>query len=135
MHLCTLFLWLLLVLHVEKQAEAEPNQFCCLCCVCVCVRANVCVCVCTISGYGDSVLCHSCGIGLRHWEPVDDPWIEHARWRPLCEFVRSVQGQHFIDAACEMSRNSRHVSSTTNLFTSNSHWSGVAFGSVLDFLK
>ena len=62
------------------------------------------------TGYGDSVLCYSCGIGVRHWLPMDDPWIEHARWRPSCVFVKTMQSQHFIDAVQELTRNNRHVS-------------------------
>ena len=64
----------------------------------------------SLTGYGDSVLCYSCGIGVRHWLPMDDPWIEHARWRSSCVFVQTMQGQHFIDAVQELTRNSRHVS-------------------------
>ncbi|KAK7113741.1 uncharacterized protein [Littorina saxatilis] len=60
------------------------------------------------AGYGDSVLCYSCGIGVRHWLPMDDPWVEHARWRPACMYVQTIQGQDFIDAAVELSRNNRH---------------------------
>ncbi|XP_076449927.1 uncharacterized protein LOC143286183 [Babylonia areolata] len=59
-------------------------------------------------GYGDSVLCYTCGIGLRFWQSEDDPWIEHARIQPSCFFVKSVQGQHFIDVAREMRRNNQH---------------------------
>lgn len=65
--------------------------------------------VCSIAGYGDCCYCYFCGIGLRHWTQMDDPWIEHARWRPSCYYVLAHQGQHFIDAALEMTRNDRHV--------------------------
>lgn len=58
------------------------------------------------AGYGDSVLCYCCGIGVRFWKPTDDPWIEHARWRQSCTFMQVTQGQEFIEAAVEMSRNS-----------------------------
>ncbi|KAL8565875.1 hypothetical protein ACOMHN_059455 [Nucella lapillus] len=56
------------------------------------------------AGYGDSVLCYSCGIGARHWLRTDDPWIEHARLQATCVFVKTIQGQHFIDVAREMTR-------------------------------
>ncbi|KAK7506303.1 hypothetical protein BaRGS_00002415 [Batillaria attramentaria] len=60
------------------------------------------------AGYGDCVLCYSCGIGLRHWSPMDNAWIEHARWRPACFYVRNIQGVEFVEVAQEMTRNNRH---------------------------
>lgn len=62
------------------------------------------------AGYGDCVLCYSCGIGLRHWTRMDNAWIEHARWRPTCFYVRRIQGVEFITVAQEMTRNNRHPS-------------------------
>lgn len=47
-------------------------------------------------GVGDQVRCFHCDGGLRHWDPEDDPWTEHARWFPLCSFLRIVKGQDFI---------------------------------------
>ncbi|KAL3279746.1 hypothetical protein HHI36_017254 [Cryptolaemus montrouzieri] len=47
-------------------------------------------------GIGDQVRCFHCDGGLRHWDPEDDPWTEHARWFPLCSFVKIVKGQDFI---------------------------------------
>lgn len=46
---------------------------------------------------GDSVRCYHCGIGLRNWDPEDDPWVEHARWSPKCEYVQHEKGQEFIN--------------------------------------
>ncbi|KAJ8315519.1 hypothetical protein KUTeg_007669 [Tegillarca granosa] len=46
---------------------------------------------------GDSVRCYHCGIGLRNWDPEDDPWVEHARWSPTCQFVQHEKGQEFIN--------------------------------------
>lgn len=47
----------------------------------------------------DQVRCFYCDGGLRHWEPGDDPWIEHARWFPLCGYVRLVKGDEFVQQA------------------------------------
>ncbi|XP_045474277.1 baculoviral IAP repeat-containing protein 7-A [Harmonia axyridis] len=47
-------------------------------------------------GINDQVRCFHCDGGLRHWDPEDDPWTEHARWFPLCSFVKIVKGQEFI---------------------------------------
>lgn len=48
-------------------------------------------------GYGDFVTCYFCGGGLKEWEANDDPWVEHAREFPHCEYVRMIRGKKFID--------------------------------------
>ena len=40
------------------------------------------------TGNGDEVYCFKCNQGLRQFEAEDDPWTEHARWFPSCEFVK-----------------------------------------------
>ncbi|WAR07713.1 BIR7A-like protein [Mya arenaria] len=50
------------------------------------------------TGVSDCVRCFSCGGGMRNWEHGDDPWIEHARWFPNCQYVKQCKGQGFIDA-------------------------------------
>lgn len=47
-------------------------------------------------GHSDDVKCFCCDGGLRCWEPGDDPWVEHAKWFPRCEFLIRVKGQDFI---------------------------------------
>lgn len=47
-------------------------------------------------GMGDQVRCFHCDGGLRHWDPQDDPWVEHARWFPNCSFLRIIKGAEFI---------------------------------------
>ena len=46
----------------------------------------------------DFTKCFQCGGGLGGWQADDDPWREHARWYPECEFVRLVKGQEYVDA-------------------------------------
>ncbi|XP_055890068.1 baculoviral IAP repeat-containing protein 7-like [Biomphalaria glabrata] len=48
-------------------------------------------------GHGDSVKCFFCDGGLRNWEPNDDPWREHARWFPRCQYVKQSKGLAFIE--------------------------------------
>ncbi|XP_041351914.1 putative inhibitor of apoptosis [Gigantopelta aegis] len=48
-------------------------------------------------GNSDNVKCFTCDGLLSQWEPGDDPWIEHARWFPDCQFVRLVKGDTFIE--------------------------------------
>ncbi|XP_029430370.1 baculoviral IAP repeat-containing protein 1-like isoform X2 [Rhinatrema bivittatum] len=44
----------------------------------------------------DTVQCFSCGGCLGHWEEEDDPWKEHAKWFPECEFLQSKKSQNTI---------------------------------------
>ncbi|KAL3882677.1 hypothetical protein ACJMK2_028994 [Sinanodonta woodiana] len=39
-------------------------------------------------GTGDCVRCFFCGGGLRSWQNGDDPYAEHARWYPDCDYIR-----------------------------------------------
>ncbi|XP_052809826.1 baculoviral IAP repeat-containing protein 2-like isoform X3 [Mya arenaria] len=48
------------------------------------------------TGIDDHVRCFACDGGLRHWDPEDDPWIEHCRWFPACPFAREQKGDEFI---------------------------------------
>ncbi|XP_059581060.1 baculoviral IAP repeat-containing protein 1-like [Alligator mississippiensis] len=40
------------------------------------------------TGEKDKVQCFACGGCLGNWEEGDDPWKEHAKWFPECEFLR-----------------------------------------------
>ena len=40
------------------------------------------------TGMGDRVMCFSCKVILKNWEPRDTAWGEHARWRPSCNYVK-----------------------------------------------
>ncbi|XP_024899542.1 baculoviral IAP repeat-containing protein 2 isoform X2 [Pteropus alecto] len=48
-------------------------------------------------GHNDDVKCFCCDGGLRCWESGDDPWVEHAKWFPRCEFLIRMKGQEFVD--------------------------------------
>ncbi|XP_004649092.2 baculoviral IAP repeat-containing protein 2 isoform X2 [Octodon degus] len=48
-------------------------------------------------GRNDDVKCFCCDGGLRCWESGDDPWVEHAKWFPRCEFLIHMKGQEFVD--------------------------------------
>ncbi|XP_004703743.1 baculoviral IAP repeat-containing protein 1 [Echinops telfairi] len=69
------------------------------------------------TGKKDTVQCFSCGGCLGNWEEGDDPWKEHAKWFPKCEFLLSkktseeiaqyiesyegfvdVTGEHFVNS-------------------------------------
>lgn len=66
---------------------------------------------------GDQVRCFHCDGGLRHWNPDDDPWTEHARWFPRCSFVNLVKGQEFVTACAIDSVNTDESSVSSVKFT------------------
>ncbi|XP_069044116.1 baculoviral IAP repeat-containing protein 1-like isoform X1 [Lepisosteus oculatus] len=41
------------------------------------------------TGVKDHVQCFSCGGRLGDWEVASDPWREHAKWFPECNYLRS----------------------------------------------
>ncbi|XP_030056102.1 inhibitor of apoptosis protein [Microcaecilia unicolor] len=47
-------------------------------------------------GGNDDVKCFCCDGGLRCWESGDDPWTEHAKWFPRCEYLLQIKGQGFV---------------------------------------
>ncbi|CAO2636187.1 Baculoviral IAP repeat-containing protein 3 [Lemmus lemmus] len=48
------------------------------------------------TGHSDDVKCFCCDGGLRCWESGDDPWVEHAKWFPSCEYLIRIKGQEFV---------------------------------------
>ncbi|CAD7012398.1 unnamed protein product [Ceratitis capitata] len=56
----------------------------------------------------DQVRCFHCNIGLRSWQREDDPWFEHAKWFPQCQFVRLVKGANYIQHVQELTRQTGH---------------------------
>nr|XP_033784849.1 baculoviral IAP repeat-containing protein 1-like [Geotrypetes seraphini] len=48
------------------------------------------------TGVKDTVQCFSCQGCLGNWEEDDDPWKEHAKWFPECEFLQSKKSQNEI---------------------------------------
>lgn len=52
---------------------------------------------CDVTGYADCLRCFYCGIGLKSWEPGDDPCRVHASWRPECAYLRVIKGDDYVD--------------------------------------
>lgn len=48
-------------------------------------------------GKEDIVRCYFCDIGLAEWDAEDDPWSEHARHSPECEYLKREKGPEFIE--------------------------------------
>ncbi|CAC5426749.1 unnamed protein product [Mytilus coruscus] len=49
------------------------------------------------TGEEDVVRCHYCDGGLRHWDPGEIPWEEHARWFPFWIFLIKMKGREYIE--------------------------------------
>ncbi|NWH86703.1 BIR7B protein, partial [Aegithalos caudatus] len=53
------------------------------------------------TGQGDLVRCFYCDGGVRSWAFGDDPWREHAKWYPECEFLLHSRGREFVSSVQE----------------------------------
>jgi len=48
-------------------------------------------------GESDRVKCYYCNGGLQNWSYHDEPWFEHAKWFPLCEYVLQNKGPEYVE--------------------------------------
>ncbi|KAM9070808.1 baculoviral IAP repeat-containing protein 7 isoform 1-T1 [Sarcophilus harrisii] len=55
------------------------------------------------TGQHDHVKCYYCDGGLRNWDRGDDPWREHAKWFPRCEFLLQSRGRAYVSSIQESS--------------------------------
>ncbi|KAH9382411.1 hypothetical protein HPB48_005556 [Haemaphysalis longicornis] len=55
-------------------------------------------------GLQDYTKCFHCDGGLCNWDASDDPWEEHARWFPRCQFVLLNKGEAFIEQCLQRHR-------------------------------
>ncbi|NXW87293.1 BIR7B protein, partial [Alopecoenas beccarii] len=53
------------------------------------------------TGQGDVVRCFYCDGAVRNWSFRDDPWREHAKWYPQCEFLLRSRGREFVSSVQE----------------------------------
>jgi hypothetical protein len=58
----------------------------------------------------DYVKCFYCDGGLCNWEAGDDPWVEHAKWFPDCEFVRLNKSLAFVEECKRLAQSSSNSS-------------------------
>ncbi|XP_060710574.1 baculoviral IAP repeat-containing protein 1-like [Hemiscyllium ocellatum] len=49
------------------------------------------------TGSKDQVQCFSCDGSLANWEEGDDPWQEHAKWFPQCEYLQGQKSEEERD--------------------------------------
>lgn len=55
-------------------------------------------------GLQDYTKCFHCDGGLCNWDASDDPWEEHARWFPRCQFVLLSKGEAFVEQCLQRHR-------------------------------
>jgi len=48
-------------------------------------------------GIKDMVKCFFCNGGLKNWDHNDDPFEDHVRWFPKCQFIRQLMGAEFVE--------------------------------------
>lgn len=56
-------------------------------------------------GIKDMVKCFFCNGGLKNWDHNDDPYEDHVRWFPKCQFIRQLMGAEFVENVKEKYKN------------------------------
>jgi hypothetical protein len=56
-------------------------------------------------GIKDMVKCFFCNGGLKNWDYNDDPFTDHVRWFPTCQFIRQLMGPEFVEKVREKFKN------------------------------
>lgn len=56
-------------------------------------------------GIKDMVKCFFCNGGLKNWDHNDDPYEDHVRWFPKCQFIRQLMGAEFVEHIKEKYKN------------------------------
>lgn len=56
-------------------------------------------------GIKDMVKCFFCNGGLKNWDYNDDPFQDHVRWFPKCQYIRQLMGPEYIEMVREKFKN------------------------------
>ncbi|XP_076825429.1 baculoviral IAP repeat-containing protein 7-like [Clavelina lepadiformis] len=56
-------------------------------------------------GIRDVTTCWNCGINLENWSYDDDPYYEHAKWQPNCEYILQQKGVEFVQQVLQENPN------------------------------
>jgi hypothetical protein len=56
-------------------------------------------------GIKDMVKCFFCNGGLKNWDHNDDPFQDHVRWFPKCQFIRQLMGATYVEQIREKFKN------------------------------
>ncbi len=57
-------------------------------------------------GIKDMVKCFFCNGGLKDWKASDNPYEDHVRWFPKCQFIRQLMGPEYINEINHKFKNS-----------------------------
>ncbi|XP_045202698.2 inhibitor of apoptosis protein-like [Mercenaria mercenaria] len=49
------------------------------------------------AGMQDCVRCFFCNGGMKNWQTGDNPWVEHAKWFPSCEYLKLCKGEAYVN--------------------------------------
>lgn len=56
-------------------------------------------------GIKDMVKCFFCNGGLKNWDYNDDPFQDHVRWFPKCQYIRQLMGPDYVESVREKFKN------------------------------
>lgn len=56
-------------------------------------------------GIKDMVKCFFCNGGLKNWDHNDDPFQDHVRWFPKCQFIKQLMGAEYVEKIREKYKN------------------------------
>jgi hypothetical protein len=80
-------------------------------------------------GIKDMVKCFFCNGGLKNWDHNDDPYQDHVRWFPKCQFIRQLMGAEYVEQVREKYKNMD--SGFTNEYINNTNSNNKSNGSIL----
>jgi hypothetical protein len=72
------------------------------------------------TGEKNIVRCFYCNGALRNWQATDDPKIEHARWYPMCAYIRQYIGEDLYQAIQRKNRELKGILRHLIMKTTNS---------------
>ena len=51
----------------------------------------------TYTNEDDIVNCKTCGVKVKNWDEGDDPYVDHIKFNPNCQFVKDTNGKPYIE--------------------------------------
>jgi hypothetical protein len=72
-------------------------------------------------GIKDMVKCFFCNGGLKNWDHNDDPYEDHVRWFPKCQYIRQLMGVEYIEKVREKFKNEESGFNNNDQETSSSN--------------
>lgn len=63
----------------------------------------------------DIMSCFYCGVCFRDWTDENEPWKEHARWSPQCDYLLSCKGKKYVENVLGLPSQSRRLNMTVRI--------------------